>query len=101
MQAVSQFDVLDGGPLEAFVKTAVLEKHAFADGAAAAPESGRLAARGLVDEAVHQVLVERDKVLRRGSVVVGTDQGVQLRIGFERIQNVPKCIRMNANVGID
>src|SRR5262249_20747763 len=78
-QAVPELDVLDRGTDVALVEPRGGLEGGAADGAASRPERRGLGPRPLVDEMMGEVLVEADGRARRRLVVIGAEDGGQVR----------------------
>ena len=80
--AVAKFNVLDRGHAVGFhVEAADLQEHVLPDRAAPGPEGVGIALRGLVVEAMHQVLVAGKPVLPVRRAVIGPEDRRDLGVG--------------------
>ena len=54
-----------------------------------------------MDVVVQEVAKARDGVRRRGAVVVGAEDGVELRVALERLAQAAQRVGMDLDVGVD
>ena len=80
LEAVAQFDILDARGVEIFVKTTAGGKDRAADGTAGTPECRGPVAGCLVHVVVQEIAVLGEKIGGSGTVVVGANQGGQIRV---------------------
>ena len=99
-KTIPELDVLDAGLVVSRIEPADRTKDVAANRAARAPEGEAVPVRVLVNEAVREILVLREKVRRRRPIVVGANQRRSIA-ALERPRDPGARVRRNDHVGIE
>src|SRR5262245_27894701 len=83
-QPVTEFDIFDSRPAILLIESAMFQKYVTPDSSTTAPEGARLRPAGLMDKAVHQVSVLREKIRGGGIIIIGPYEGREMGISCER-----------------
>ena len=100
-QPVAELDVLDARPIEPLIEPANRVKRPRAHGAQSRPERKRLVPRRLMRVRVQQVAVLRQRRLRPRHRVIGTKDGIDVRVGRQEHGDPHDGIRPDDDVGVD
>src|SRR6266508_1053237 len=101
-QAHAELDVLDRGPRVALrVEAAGGEERVPPDRAESRPEGRRRPGRARVHVMVQEVAEGRDDAVGGRCVVVGAEEGGQLRVGVEGRADPAERVRVDEYVGVD